>query len=334
MENQTTALYNPNNAKEEPKKYTFDFSYWSHDGFTENDTVCVADPQHFNGSKYADQERVYSDLGRDMLHNAFEGYNAALFAYGQTGAGKSFTVIGYGANKAIDRLLECFLLNNSLLFVARLKLNFSVNCVTTHAVNHFVPGIVPRFCEDLFETIEHLVRSKGGTIVEVHISMLEIYNEIVRDLLNPESLKEIKKGLKVREHPTNGFFAENLTHFLVTSQKEILEKIDEGTTNRSIASTNMNETSSRAHTIVGITIAQKTRNANGVETSKMSNVHLVDLAGSERLSGTFAKGDRLREGVSINQSLSCLGNCIHALAEKSNGKNIRGNCTLATIKCD
>ncbi|RWS30831.1 kinesin-like protein KIF28P [Leptotrombidium deliense] len=283
MENETSALFNPNNMRDEPKKFTFDYSYWSHDGFTENDTLCLPDPQHFNGKKYADQERVYNDLGKDILHDAFDGYNAALFAYGQTGSGKSFTVIGYGANK----------------------------------------GIVPRLCEELFETIEHRRNGGDSSTIEVQISMLEIYNEIVRDLFNPETLKEMKKGLKVREHPTNGFFAENLKYFLVTSQKEILTKIEEGTTNRSIASTNMNETSSRAHTIVGISISQKTRNANGLETSKTSNVHLVDLAGSERLSGTMARGERLKEGVSINQSLSCLGNCIHALAEKTNNKNIR-----------
>lgn len=124
------------------------------------------------------------------------------------------------------------------------------------------------------------------------------------------------------------FAAEGLKSFLVTTQKDIEAKIEEGTTNRSIASTNMNETSSRAHTIVVISIAQKTTNAQGVESAKTSNVHLVDLAGSERLSGTKAKGERLKEGVSINQSLACLGNCIHALAEKSNGKNIRGSLSL------
>ena len=139
-------------------------------------------------------------------------------------------------------------------------------------------GIVPRFCEELFQTIAH--RQQGESVTfEVKFSMLEIYNEAVRDLLNPASLASKKAGLKVREHPTKGFFAEGLKQFMVTSQKNIEAKIEEGTTNRSIASTNMNETSSRAHTIVSIYISQKTKNAQGVESAKTSNVNLVDLAG-------------------------------------------------------
>lgn len=118
--------------------------------------------------------------------------------------------------------------------------------------------------------------------------------------------------------------AEHLKSVIVTGYSDISAKIDEGTTNRSIAATSMNETSSRAHTIVVISMTQKSRGSDGAESAKTSIINLVDLAGSERLSGTQAKGDRLKEGVSINQSLSCLGNCIHALAEKSSGKNTRG----------
>uniref|UniRef100_T1K6K6 Kinesin motor domain-containing protein n=1 Tax=Tetranychus urticae TaxID=32264 RepID=T1K6K6_TETUR len=229
-------------------------------------------------------EKVYNELGRSVLTNAMHGYNAAIFAYGQTGSGKSYTVIGYGANK----------------------------------------GIVPRLCSELFDTIAHR-SNDSGTITEVTLSMIEIYNEIVRDLLNGPSLanNSKKKGLKVREHPSKGFYAEGLKSFLVTSHKDIEDKIEEGTTNRSIAATNMNETSSRAHTIVQIQIVQRNRTSSGQETAKKSIIHLVDLAGSERLSGTMAVGDRLKEGVSINQSLACLGNCISALAEKSSEKNIR-----------
>lgn len=216
---------------------------------------------------------------------------------------------------------------------------------------------MPRFCEELFETIRHR-RNEGQTHFEVKVAMLEIYNEIVRDLLDPgeaaslgaggggggsqqlsdasgsnsDSTSQNKKGpikrrrgLRVREHPSKGFYAEGLKYQLVNSKKEILAKIDEGTINRSIAATNMNETSSRAHTIVIISLTQKNKNDQGVESAKTSLVNLVDLAGSERLNSTQASGDRLKEGVSINQSLACLGNCIHALAEKAGGKNVRGN---------
>lgn len=109
---------------------------------------------------------MYNDLGKDILKNAFDGYNAALFAYGQTGSGKSYSVIGYGPNK----------------------------------------GIVPRICEELFQTIQHRKSSsQDSTNFEVKFSMYEIYNELVRDLLNPDQTK-FKKGLKVREHPTKGFY--------------------------------------------------------------------------------------------------------------------------------
>ena len=215
-----------------------------------------------------------------------------------------------------------------------------------------------RFCEEMFETIRHR-RNDNQTHFEVKVAMLEIYNEIVRDLLDPGDVgvggggsggsdlndasvtndstttanskkKPIRKrkGLRVREHPSKGFYAEGLKYQLVNSKKEILTKIDEGTINRSIAATNMNETSSRAHTIVIISLTQKHKNEQGVESAKTSLINLVDLAGSERLNSTQASGDRMKEGVSINQSLACLGNCIHALAEKTNGKNVRGklNC--------
>lgn len=74
MEAFTTALYNPNYSREEPKKFSYDYSYWSHDGFVENENgFCQVDPNHTNGYKYADQETVYQDLGRSILTNAMEG---------------------------------------------------------------------------------------------------------------------------------------------------------------------------------------------------------------------------------------------------------------------
>ncbi|KAG8190882.1 hypothetical protein JTE90_010307 [Oedothorax gibbosus] len=282
MYEKTTFLNNPDFPAEDPKKFAFDFSYWSHDGFTENDNgLIIPDVRHPNGDKYCDQTTVYNDLGKGVLHNAWEGYNSTLFAYGQTSSGKSWSIVGYGVNK----------------------------------------GIVPMFCEDLFRNIADSKASGEKIEFEVRFSMLEIYNEIVRDLLNINTSK--KRGLKVREHPTKGFFAEGLSTTLVTSYKDIERQLDLGTTNRSIASTNMNATSSRAHTIVGITLIQKSRNIKGQETAKTSVVNLVDLAGSERASATGATGDRLKESAAINQSLSCLGNCIHSLAERATGRNIR-----------
>ncbi|ELU02132.1 hypothetical protein CAPTEDRAFT_196619 [Capitella teleta] len=155
----------------------------------------------------------------------------------------------------------------------------------------------------------------------VMFSMLEIYMEEVRDLFRKDNAKG---GLKVRQHPKKGFYAEGLTVAPVDSYISIENKMEEGTMNRTVAATQMNATSSRAHTIVGITLIQKSKNAAGEETTKSSVINLVDLAGSERSESTGATGDRLKEGAAINTSLSALGNVIAALAEKSEGKNVRG----------
>ncbi|CAM1328548.1 Uncharacterised protein g9786 [Pycnogonum litorale] len=180
-------------------------------------------------------------------------------------------------------------------------------------------GIVPSFCEEMFQNIDQKKKNES-TDFEVRFNMLEIYNEVVRDLLNPS---KNKSGLKVRQHPKKGFYAEGLKSCLVTTYSGIEAKLEEGTLNRTIASTNMNATSSRAHTIVGITLIQKKKNSQGNETTKSATVNLVDLAGSERVQSTGATGDQLKEGAKINQSLSCLGNCIHALAERVTKKNVK-----------
>lgn len=175
------------------------------------------------------------------------------------------------------------------------------------------------FCDKLFAGIDEKKASGAAATYEVKFSMLEIYNEIARDLLDANGLKK-KSGLKIRQHPKKGFYADGLQETMVSSFKELDAKMEEGTLNRTVASTNMNATSSRAHTIVGIKFVQTSTNEAGKEMAKGAIVNLVDLAGSERVDSTGATGDRLKEGAAINQSLSSLGNVIHALAERSEGK--------------
>ena len=146
--------------------------------------------------------------------------------------------------------------------------------------------------------------------------MLEIYNEQVRDLLSKASKKG---GLQVRQHPSKGFYVQDLQSVPVSSYVEIEKKMNEGTTNRTVASTNMNATSSRAHTVVTILFEQISNPNSPDESKKSSVINLVDLAGSERADATGATGDRLKEGANINKSLSTLGNVISALADKSSG---------------
>lgn len=274
MEGNSTYIKDPSSPEQEPKKYTFDHSYWSHDGFKEREDGYL-EPAN---QTYADQKVVFDDLGKGVLDNAWKGYNCSLFAYGQTGSGKSYSMVGYGQNK----------------------------------------GIVPIFCEELFNGIEAKRKEGSQSEYQVTFSMLEIYNEQVRDLLNPGSNK--KGGLKVRQHPAKGFFVENLITVPVKDYADIDNRIEEGTRNRTVAATNMNATSSRAHTIVAITFIQKGKNEAGQMMTKTAIVNLVDLAGSERADSTGATGDRLKEGSAINLSLSTLGNCIKALAEQSMGK--------------
>ncbi len=177
-------------------------------------------------------------------------------------------------------------------------------------------GIVPISCEEIFKRIES--NTNDDIHYEVEVSMLEIYNEKVQDLLVPIS-KRPSGGLKIRESKTLGVFVADLTKYPVSSYKEISEKMDEGYQNRTIGSTLMNNTSSRAHTIVTIEFTQ-VHTVGKTKSEKKSRINLVDLAGSERANSTGATGARLKEGCNINKSLLVLGNVINTLADKALGK--------------
>ena len=177
-------------------------------------------------------------------------------------------------------------------------------------------GVIPRICQSMFQRIDEIQKDpKLGCTVEV--SYLEIYNERVRDLLNPSN----KGNLKVREHPSTGPYVEDLAKLVVRSFEEIENLMDEGNKARTVAATNMNETSSRSHAVFTLTLTQKRHDAEtSMDTEKVSRISLVDLAGSERATSTGATGARLKEGAEINRSLSTLGRVIAALADVAAGK--------------
>jgi len=178
-------------------------------------------------------------------------------------------------------------------------------------------GIIPISCDEIFKRIGE--NKQPDKSYEVQVSMLEIYNEKVQDLLiRPD--KRPQSGLKIRESKVLGIFVDGLSKYPVTSYEEISKKMDEGYNNRTIGSTLMNATSSRAHTIVTIEFRQITMLAKR-RSEKLSMINLVDLAGSERSGATGATGDRLKEGCNINKSLLILGNVINCLADKAIGKN-------------
>lgn len=232
-------------------------------------------------SNYAEQSHLFDDLGSPLLDNAFQGYNNCIFAYGQTGSGKSYSMMGYG--KEI--------------------------------------GIIPQICQNMFTRIEEIQRKDPSTKCTVEVSYLEIYNERVRDLLNPAT----KGNLRVREHPSTGPYVEDLAKLVVGGFQEIENLMDEGNKARTVAATNMNETSSRSHAVFTLMLTQKTADAETkMEMEKVAKISLVDLAGSERANSTGATGARLKEGAEINRSLSTLGRVIAALADLSTGKKKKG----------
>lgn len=177
-------------------------------------------------------------------------------------------------------------------------------------------GVIPRICQDMFERITAMQKDKNLSCT-VEVSYLEIYNERVRDLLNPST----KGNLKVREHPSTGPYVEDLAKLVVRSFQEIQHLMDEGNKARTVAATSMNETSSRSHAVFTLTVTQKRHDVEtSMDTEKVAKISLVDLAGSERATSTGATGARLKEGAEINRSLSTLGRVISALAEISMGK--------------
>ncbi|KAI1171489.1 kinesin heavy chain [Nemania sp. FL0916] len=181
-------------------------------------------------------------------------------------------------------------------------------------------GIIPKICQDMFERIGELQQDKN-TRCTVEVSYLEIYNERVRDLLNPST----KGNLKVREHPSTGPYVEDLAKLVVGSFQEIENLMDEGNKARTVAATNMNETSSRSHAVFTLILTQKSFDTDTkMEMEKQAKISLVDLAGSERATSTGATGARLKEGAEINRSLSTLGRVIAALADLSTGKKKKG----------
>ncbi|XP_020283810.1 kinesin-like protein unc-104 isoform X3 [Pseudomyrmex gracilis] len=260
MNGSTTSIVNPKatpGSKDAVKSFNYDYSYFSMDPNDEN---------------YSTQLMVYKDIGEEMLVHAFEGYNVCIFAYGQTGAGKSYTMMGKQEEGQ--------------------------------------EGIIPQICKDLFRKISYTSNERLKYSVEV--SYMEIYCERVRDLLNPKN----RGNLRVREHPLYGPYVEDLSKLAVLSYEDIHDLIDEGNKARTVAATNMNETSSRSHAVFTIFFTQQQHDsATGLMTEKVSKISLVDLAGSERADSTGAKGTRLKEGANINKSLTTLGKVISALAE-------------------
>ncbi|KAL5217241.1 hypothetical protein ABZP36_017925 [Zizania latifolia] len=214
-----------------------------------------------------DQAEVYADAS-PLVTSVLDGYNVCIFAYGQTGTGKTFTMEGTERSR----------------------------------------GVNYRTLEELFKIAEE---RKETVIYSISVSVLEVYNEQIRDLLatSPSSKKfEIKQAGEGSHH------VPGIVEAKVEDIKEVWNVLQAGSNARAVGSNNVNEHSSRSHCMLCIMV--KAKNLINGDCTR-SKLWLVDLAGSERLAKTDAQGERLKEAQNINRSLSALGDVISALATKS-----------------
>jgi len=230
------------------------------------------------------QAEVYESAAQPAVMSILQGYNATILAYGQTGTGKTFTMDGFKFNSQDPQR-----------------------------------GIIPRSMEDIFKYIQNVSNSK--TTFMVRVSYLQIYNEVVSDLLRTD-----RSNLHIREDKKKGVFVEGLSEWPVRTPHEIYGLIQKGTNARATAATKMNDMSSRSHAIFIIIVEQMTiledeDTGEEVKEIRVGKLNLVDLAGSERVRVTGATGKRLEECKKINQSLSALGNVISALADQKQSRS-------------
>jgi len=220
----------------------------------------------------------------------------------------------------------------------------ATGCGKTHTITGTAqqPGIIFLTMQELFEKIAERSDEKH---TEVSLSYLEIYNETIRDLLEPGGCKQ---GLMLREDANQTVSVAGLSSHHPKDVQQVMDMIVKGNEFRTISPTEANATSSRSHAVLQINVAQKDRNADVNEPHTMATLSIIDLAGSERASVTKNRGDRLLEGANINKSLLALGSCINALCDfrKNNHVPYRnskltrllkfslgGNCKTVMIVC-
>lgn len=210
---------------------------------------------------------VYTKSISSVISGVVQGLNATVFAYGPTGSGKTFTMVGTKDD----------------------------------------PGLMVLSLHTIFDLIK---TDKSSDEFEVTCSYLEVYNEVIYDLLERSS-----GHLELREDPEQGIIVAGLRCIKVHSADKILELLNLGNSRRKTESTEVNSTSSRSHAVLEIAVKRKQRNKyrNQVMRGKLA---LVDLAGSERASETNSGGQKLRDGANINRSLLALANCINALGKQ------------------
>ncbi|KAL6630702.1 hypothetical protein ACP70R_028553 [Stipagrostis hirtigluma subsp. patula] len=231
------------------------------------------------------QQDVFNHAVVPLVNEVLDGYNCTIFAYGQTGTGKTYTMEGGGGK----------------------------------AQNGELPsdaGVIPRAVKRIFDILE-----AQSAEYSMKVSFLELYNEELTDLLAPEELKfsddKSKKPMALMEDGKGGVFVRGLEEEVVSSAGEIYRILEKGSAKRKTAETLLNKQSSRSHSIFSITIHIKECTPEGEEMIKCGKLNLVDLAGSENISRSGARDGRAREAGEINKSLLTLGRVINTLVEHS-----------------
>ncbi|KAK1300158.1 hypothetical protein QJS10_CPB13g01540 [Acorus calamus] len=236
----------------------------------------------------AQQKDLYDQAVIPIVNEVLDGFNCTIFAYGQTGTGKTYTMEG-----------EC----------KRAK----------SGPNGQLPpdaGVIPRAVKQIFDTLE-----SQNAEYSVKVTFLELYNEEITDLLGHEEISKVileekqKKTLPLMEDGKGGVLVRGLEEEIVTSANEIFTLLERGSSKRRTAETLLNKQSSRSHSLFSITIHIKEATPEGEELIKCGKLNLVDLAGSENISRSGAREGRAREAGEINKSLLTLGRVITALVE-------------------
>ncbi|OAY73803.1 Kinesin-like protein KIF19, partial [Ananas comosus] len=209
---------------------------------------------------------VYKNIS-STIAGVIQGLNATVFAYGSTGSGKTYTMVGTRKD----------------------------------------PGLMVLSLHTIFDLIK---KDESSDNFEVSCSYLEVYNEVIYDLLEKSS-----GHLELREDPVHGIIVAGLRSIKVQSADRILELLNLGNSRRKTESTEANVTSSRSHAVLEITVKRKQKNQYGAQILR-GKLALVDLAGSERASETNSNGQKFRDGANINRSLLALANCINALGKQ------------------
>ncbi|GET90531.1 kinesin, putative [Leishmania tarentolae] len=249
----------------------------------EGGSVVVDDEQrtkrvyHFDHVFSGEQAEVFEAIGRPMLEEAYKGFNVCLFAYGQTGSGKTHSLLGDMESE--ERA-----------------------------------GVAPRFVRCLFDEAQRMVEEDSDLTIKVSLSMIEVYMEKVRDLLAPRQRGQEPESLEIHEDPSRRVYVRGASVHQVLSAERMVELLRKGNANRQTAETRMNETSSRSHAIMQISLSQE---FSCVEKKDLECVvSLVDLAGSERQTKTESGGQQFEEAKKINHSLLMLGRALNSFSDR------------------